>query len=369
LRVVVCALAASVAGAHASDFASEVIEYRPAPGQFINGPGPLGVFNDPGAALGAPIGGGLTAPDNTKLVSLGGFGGSVTLRFATTVIDDPCNPFGLDAIVFGNAFWNGGNPASVRAEPGVIEISRDANANGLADDPWYLIPGTLIPNAPPASVPDDAFVVIAWDDDPNSPTPPADASWYPDDALYAFVPPGFPSSYETWGWLLATGAVGVGYADQTPVLLLGDLDADDAVEDPGIDPSDFYTTPDNPWVVGITLGSAGGDAFDIAWAVDPATGARANLDGFDFIRISTGENGVQPPLGERSTEIGGAADVRPDPLRFDIDGSGAVDVEDVYAWHAAPMDVSGEGTADTLDRWMVELCARASEIADVSEGR
>ena len=374
ILTVACALGAgdmAPGGARAeSDFASEVVEYRPAPGQFVNGPGPLGeVFNDPAAALGAPIGGGTSAPDNSKLLSLGGFGGSVTLRFASTVADDPCNPFGLDAIVFGNAFWNSGNPASVRAEPGVIEISRDTNANGLADDAWFLIPGSLIPNNPPATVPDDAFVIASWDDDPNSAAPPADASWYPDPAVYAFVPPGFPSTYETWGWLVPTGAVGVGAADTTPVLLLGDLDADDVVEDPGASPEAFYTRPDNPWATGITPGSAGGDAFDIAWAVDPATGAPANLDGFDFIRVSTGEDAVQFPLGERSTEVGAVADVRPDPAHFDLDGSGGVDVEDLYAWHETPADVSGEGAADALDRWMVERCVRANEGADTLGGR
>ncbi len=341
--------------------------YRPAPGQFVNGPGATGeVFNDPSAALGAPIGGGTSAPDNSKLVSLGGFGGSLTLRFDETVIDDPCNAFGLDAIVFGNTFWASGAPGSGRTEPGVIEISRDLNGNGIADEPWYLI-------APPAGplppVPDDALVVATWDNDPNTATPPADTSWYPDDAIYAFVPPGVPSSYQTAGWLLPTGTTGAGLADQSPVLLLGDLDADDVVDDPGLAPGAFYTRPDNPWTPGITPGSGGGDAFDIAWAVDPATGAAANLDGFDFVRIRTGEDAVQFPFGERSTEVGAVADARPDALHFDVDGSGAVDVEDLYAWHAEPVDVSGEGTTDDLDRRMVQGCARAGEVAQMGEGR
>lgn len=352
------------------DFATSVVEYRPGPGQFVNDAGATGeLFNDPWAAVGAPIGGGMSAPDNSKLVSLGGFGGSITLAFDETVLDDPCNAFGLDAIVFGNAFWPAGNPANVRAEPGVIEISRDSNGNGIADDAWFVIPGVHLPNSAPATVPDDAFVVMAWDNDPGTPTAPADVSWYPDSSEHAFVPPGFPSTYETWGWLLPTGATGVGYADQSPVLLLGDLDADDVVEDAGMVPGEFYTRADNPWVVGVYAGSGGGDAFDIAWAVDPATGAPANLDGFDFIRISTGENAVQFPLGERSTEIGGVSDARPDPLHFDVDGSGGVDVEDLYAWHASPSDVSGEGVSDTIDRWMIELCARAGERGDVIGGR
>lgn len=348
------------AGVRGGDFASEVVEYRPAPGQFINGP----VHHDPSDALGAPIGGGLSAPDNSKVVSLGGFGGSITLRFAHTVLDDPCNPFGLDAIVFANSFWSGGNPSNPSREPGVIEISLDANANGLADDPWFVIAGTLLP-----AIPDDAAAMRQWDNDPGSPTPPADTSWYPDDSIHDFVPPGFPSSYATSGWLLASGSLVVGHADASPVLLLGDQDADDAVDDPGADPAGFYTRPDNPWASGVTPGSGGGDAFDIAWAVDPATGEPARLPGFDFIRLSTGRDALMPPLGEVSTEVGGVSDVRGDALFFDVDSSGTTDAEDLYAWHGSPTDLSGEGAIDAHDARMLAACARAGEPQDVEANR
>ena len=356
--------------AYGGDFAGEVVSYVPAPGQFVNSPNGLGqIFNDPAHAIGPPIGGGIAGPSNEKVLTLGGFGGSVTLRFASTVLDDPCNPFGLDAILFGNAFWSGGDPGLAFAEPGVIEISLDANGNGLADDAWYVIPGSLIANDPPTIVPDGVFATQDWDNDANTATPPLNTAWYPDDALYGFVPPGFPSSYQTGGWLLPTGGRGIGYADQAPTLLLGDLDGDDTVDDLSITPEEFYTRPDNPWAPGITPGSGGGDAFDIAWAVDSATGAAANLEGFDFIRISTGENATQGVLGEKSTEVGAVADVRGDPLFFDVDGSGGVDVEDLYRWYGAPVDVSGEGVVDGADARMVERCVRRGEAADVVEGR
>ena len=67
--------------------------------------------------------------------------------------------------------------------------------------------------------------------------------------------------------------------------------------------------PDDPFTVGITPGSGGGDAFDIAWAVDPVTDERVFLDGFDFIRITTGADGDAGQFGEVSTEIGGVASV------------------------------------------------------------
>ena len=68
-------------------------------------------------------------------------GGSITLAFDHPVLDDPANPFGLDFIIFGNAFQLlGGNAygsgmddpatlvfssASIVAEPGLVEVSQD----------------------------------------------------------------------------------------------------------------------------------------------------------------------------------------------------------------------------------------------------
>jgi len=86
-----------------SPFATEVIEFSPAPGQHAN----HAMFNDPARALGAPVGGGTVAANHSSVVSLGGFGGTIVLSFDHTVMDEAANPLGLDAIVFGNAFWVG----------------------------------------------------------------------------------------------------------------------------------------------------------------------------------------------------------------------------------------------------------------------
>ena len=290
-----------------SPFAVSVLEFKPAPGQFVN----VTEFNDPGAALGSPQGGGTSAADNTSVVSLGGFGGSITLGFDHTVEDDPFNPFGMDAIVFGNAFFLGGDRDRHWAECATIEISLDVNCNGLADDPWYLIPGSHI--ADPAG----QFFVQTWDDNIADGTfPPSTASW---------IPPGESGEWTTEGYLLpqelfgqlpvvnpeSTGdAEGIfGYAEYSPTLILGDTDADDVVDDATITPEVFYTAPDDPTTTGITLGSGGGDAFDIAWAIDPLTGLPAGISGFDFIRITNGVNAIVGILGELSPEIEAVADV------------------------------------------------------------
>lgn len=264
------------AGRH-SPFATRVIDYSPAPGQFTNDP----LYNDPQRALGAPIGGGTIAPDNFKLVTLGGFGGSIILGFDQTIWDDADHPMGLDFIVFGNASWLIGLPSIRWAEAAVVEVSYDANHNGLADDPWFVIPGSHLTD--PKRQRRDGYFILP--DEPFGHPPIFNTST---DGSEAF-----------WG-----------YADMNPTLLLGDLNADNIIDDPNLGPEDFYTVPDDPRIEGITPGSGGGDGFDIAWAVDPLTGQSAHLRGIDFVRITTAVDAQNGPFGEVSAEVGSVAAVR-----------------------------------------------------------
>lgn len=317
-----------------SPFADSILDYAPAPGQYANEP----LFNDPNRALGPPVGGGTFNPNNSSQVSLGGFGGSITVAFDHTVTDDPANPHCVDAIVFGNAFWMGGNPNRHWAECGTIEISRDANANGIADDPWYLIPGSHL------SDPLAQFETQTWDDDLEDLTYPP----FPVDPEFPYqdwIPPGYSDTWTTAGyrlpsdpfdtWILdnphgqSAEQEGIyGYVDYTPTLVLGDLDADNFVDDPDLSPADFYTRPDDPLEVGITPGAGGGDGFDIAWAIDPETGLPADLDGFDFIRITNAVNFALPDFGEVSPEIDAVADVA-GGLPGDGDWNWQIDLEDL----------------------------------------
>jgi len=339
-------LALAAAPAAAGDFASAVIDYAPAPGQRVSDP----AFNDPARALGPPAGEGTAQGSATTVVTLGGFGGSITLAFDETVRDDPRNPLGLDAIVYGNAFWHsldGGlttQPDRRYAEAGVIEIALDANGNGLADDPWYVIPGTHLPD-PPSS----AFRAMTWPDAPDS-------AGYELPAALTPPPPFFLPNPD------APAEAHRGYADCSPTLRLGDYSgatgaaADNELtqpeDDPAVDPGAFYTVPDDPALVGIDPRAAGGDAFDIASAVHPDTGDPANLPGFDFIRIRTAVNASLGPLGEISTEIDAVADVRP---AGDFGGDDAVNSADLGALLAAwgrpggRFDLTADGAVDSAD--------------------
>ena len=78
----------------------------------------------------------------------------------------------------------------------------------------------------------------------------------------------------------------------------------------GISPWLFYTKADDPLTAGIDKGTCGGDAFDIAWAIDPATGEPSGLAGFKYIKITTAVSaGLGGSLGECSTEIDAVAEI------------------------------------------------------------
>lgn len=360
----VAVVLAAKAAAGADDFASAVVSYSPACGQFVNNAN----YNNPSRALGPPAAGGTLTGDNTKVVSLGGFGGSIILKFDETVIDDPCNPFGLDAIIFGNAFWVAGNANRRWAEGAVIEISLDANSNGLADDGWFVIPGSHGP------LPVEAQT---WDNNSGTSTPPANLAWYPPGAPPMFSTSTFalPAIFDTQvlqnpNGLGATLEGVRGYADCSPTLLLGDTNADNIVDAPTMGAGEFYTSPDNPFVVGLTLGSGGGDAFDIAWAIESLTGAPAGLRGFDFIRISNGVNFIAGPQGEISPEITAVADARPRESFFDRTGDQVANIEDLYAWHALcalsdpAADLNGDTGITDADRAMVQRCIRKDRVGE-----
>ncbi|MFQ5461834.1 MAG: dockerin type I domain-containing protein [Phycisphaerae bacterium] len=343
-------LIACAAAADAGPFAAVLVDYAPAPGQFVND----AAFADPLVALGAPAGGGTDTANNTSVVTLGGFGGSITLAFDHVVADDPLNPFGLDAIVFGNAFWAGNDPARHWGECATIEIAFDANGDGLIDDSegWYLIPGSHLPE--PAS----ALTEQLWDDDPDTAIPPAAPAWIPagDQGLWATV--GFLLPDDLFGPIVvenpgaAEGFEAIlGYADYTPTLVLGDFDADNVADDPLVLAEEFYVVPDDPLRIGITPGSGGGDGFDIAWAVDPATGMPVNLPGFDFIRITNAVNRVNGPFGEKSPEIDAVADVAVDSFG-DCDSDADIDLLDVACVQncTGATEVTWDAVCAALDR-------------------
>ena len=137
-------------------FATSVISYAP-------GTGAVAGFTNPAVALGPPerfTGEGLSPQAVTpfqpayrpnEVVSIG-VGGQLTLAFDHDVLDDPRNPFGVDLIVFGNAFFTDssfglGVVAGLASEGGTIALSDDGvhwvTAKGRAADGLFPTLGYL----------------------------------------------------------------------------------------------------------------------------------------------------------------------------------------------------------------------------------
>ncbi len=278
-----------------AQYISEVMEYKPAPGQLIN-ESPWGT---PGGV--SSLVGGLHGS-----VSLGAFGGYVVFRFEQAVENDPQNPYGVDFCIFGN-------PMPGWSEPGVVWVMEDENLNGEADDTWYELAGSDywftstkkgygVTYTNPGGT---QAMDVPWEDQSGdrgviqantAHTQP----YYP---LQDSFPSIDPDHYTLEGTCLKGQVVeelsgissvrrAFGYADNRL---------------PGPTP---YTLPDNPYTDSTEY--SGGDAFDIGWAVD-SDGNYVELDRVHFIKVQSGMLAQGGWLGEVSTELTGAVDVAPDP--------------------------------------------------------
>ena len=271
---------------------TRLLEYFPAPGQFINNP----LIGTPGAAEAM-----LTDPD--AFVSLGSFGGYIVLGFENPVLNHPENPYGIDFTIFGNAFAGS-------SEAGIIWVMKDENNNQLPDDTWYQIAGSSHHH------PETRHnASITW-----WPMEDGAAGWkneHGEQGLllknefhaqsYYPIPSNFPAypqdSVRFRGTLLGHSSMIMNNQIVLPTLAFGYADNQPVIR--GVDRS----IPDNPYTTGVREG-AGGDPVDISWAVDSA-GNYVDLDWIDFVKIVTGALSDLGILGEISTEISGAWATRP----------------------------------------------------------
>ncbi len=273
----------------------EIVEYRPAPGQFVD----YTYFLEEGQSVqdldNAQVCAYLNAQCENMpfsyLVSLGGFGGSVTVRLKESLPDGD----GADFKIYGNAFYDPAYTPALTdepggsAEPGIVWVSRDENGNGLPDDPWYELAGSMTDDTAAVAgytityyVPDSINGDIPWRDSRGDTGRIARMEmhrqesyfplWLASDSLVLsgrLLPPNARLETKPSGaaqWVLYS--YGWGYADNHP-------------------------------------NNSNLSDMDISWAVD-SEGNPAGLESIDFVRVVTAVNQqLDLGVGETSTEFAG----------------------------------------------------------------
>lgn len=294
---------------HKNAYASKVIDFLPAPGQFTN---QLSKSNSAENTLGTKGG----------TLSLGAFGGYVIYGFDQSIMNNPQNPYGVDFTIRGNSFI--ANIYGVWTEPGAVQVCQDLNGNGKPDpdEPWYELAGsdywlsTTKRNAQMTYYNpnyDKRYTVpwtLKYTDKNGKEQMEAGAvltnqfhqqSYYPDpfdfgcdrnsltfegSIIRSSLDMSAPSYIEFYR------APAFGYCDNR-----------------GYNKTDLAIAQ-NPYY-NDENGNAT-DGFDISWAVDK-DGNHVKLDHVDFVKVYCAGNANAGWLGEWSTEILGIGITTPDP--------------------------------------------------------
>lgn len=251
-----------------------VFEYRPAPGQFVNLL-PKYESGDDAQSMAQKC---LNALQSGNMITLGAFGGYVTVGLSTPVR----NLEGKDFRIDGNAF--DGN-----SEPGVVWVSVDANHNDLPDDPWYEIEGSEQKEGRSVAGYTVLYTKPAQQDDDTPWTGPGS-----DNGTILHIPGHSQYYYPLW---YESSTV-----EFTGTLLPRNMDRNDKGQ--------WFMSSFEYGYVDNLPNSETNSAFDIDWAVNP-DGTPANLDYIDFIKIQNGSIGCNDLTGEQSTEVSAIYNLNP----------------------------------------------------------
>ena len=292
---------------------SRVVSYLPL-GQYATGSGW-------GSATGKFTGG--YAPTG---VSLGALGGYIEFEFANGITNNNNNPYGVDFVVYGNAF--NGNP-----EAGAVQVSEDGKT-------WYELAGSMyydgnfnyvgnqmtnnpkkfssaytgtLNNGTVEYKKENNEIKVGLKNASGSYAIPTSGTtlpyfgpigWFPamdkypqgdaHDNTGSNVTVSYTANNLAFSGITAipdyntTASYAFGYADVTP-------NGSPTTYGNAVNPYTAYTTA-----------KTGGDGFDLEWAVNPSTKLPADVTGkaFKYVRVYTAvlDNGT---FGETSTEVCG----------------------------------------------------------------
>lgn len=273
---------------------SEVIDYQPAPGQFIN---KLPNYDD-GDTKEEMVSKAFLALTEGGGISLGAFGGSVTFKFDHTIM----NTDGANFKVLGNAFMTNAAENRGNSEPGIIMVAWDKNGNGIPDeDEWYEIVGS----AHDQSTTIQDYKVTYFQPDPDKEPVPGEGlvvdkeyiKWKDNQGEEGYLPKiGMHQQNYFPNWL-----------SQDSLTFKGTRIAG-TFEDVNGDGSYYEGTILDYGYADNAPNDDERTEVDIDWAVDQ-TGEPVELPGIDFIKIYTGVLQEIGALGEVSTEVMGAEDL------------------------------------------------------------
>ena len=272
---------------------SAVESYLPAPGQFVN----QTPYQNPDAVIAS----------SGSVVTLGAFGGYAVYRYNEPIVNDSKNPYGIDFIIYGNAFKNDdGTTSSGAAEPASVTVSKD----GVN---WYELAGAKYYSADTRH-----NISVTYTNGDETFTAAADTAWTSSDGESGVMPkndyhnqpyypnPSFYGKYQNGigknesynaktvtftGTMIEAGFYPFGYADTHSKN--EKLSADTAV---------------NPYVKNHEY-NFNGDGFDLAWAVDE-NGNKVELDEISYIKVYNPALSYGTSTGEKSPEISAIARAR-----------------------------------------------------------
>ena len=259
---------------------SEVYEYSPAPGQFINVL-PAFTSGDNSETMRQKAEEALTGG---SMISLGGFGGFVVMGFDHTII----NKEGNDFIVLGNA-------NNTWAEPGIIMVSCDINNNGLPDDEWYEIAGSEYYKT--TTIKNYEITYHKPETEPSNPNEPTYIRWTDNQKQSGYISKNnfhAQTYYPQWN-------------GSNSYTLKGTFMEAKVYDQSGVGTN--WINPAYDWGYADNWPNADSRAqIDISWAVDN-NGDPVKLAGIDFIKVYTGNCAEGGWLGEVSTEVSGINDL------------------------------------------------------------
>lgn len=283
-----------------SPYLSKVWEYNPAPGQFVNVL-PEYEEGDTQESMRSKAEEAICFDRTPGMISLGGFGGYVTVSFDHPVV----NLHGrYDFKIYGNAFVSDTETAS--SEPGIVMVSADTNGNGLPDDEWYELAGSEYTSP-------ETFHHFSINyfrpSDGAIPVPDPDNKAIIDTKYIRFTTndPSMPEGFIQRN-TFHTQKYWPEWITEGNLTFTGTRLPDNVIESVNA----FSALP-FAWGYADNEPNTSCKGFSLDWAVD-SEGKPVILREIDFIRIYTAECQQMGWLGEESTEVSGGEDLHPDAV-------------------------------------------------------